>query len=51
MINCLDTLLGDPQKIYMKKHYPMHFDFLGEYPDVAAFLFVMLIASNYMKQS
>lgn len=44
MTNYLDSLLGDPQKRFMKKYYPMHMDFLGEYPDVAAFLFVMSIA-------
>lgn len=46
MTNYLDSLLGDPQKRYMKKHFPMHFVFLGEYPDVFAFLFVISIARN-----
>jgi len=44
MSNYLDSLLGDPQKRYMKKHFPIHMDFLGEYPDVASFLFIMSIA-------
>ncbi|VVC32911.1 Cationic amino acid transporter, C-terminal,Amino acid/polyamine transporter I [Cinara cedri] len=44
MTNCLDAILGDPQKRYMKKHYPMHVDFLGEYPDIGSFFFIMLIA-------
>lgn len=46
MSNYLDSLLGDPQKTYMKKYFPIHMDFLGEYPDVASFLFIMTIASN-----
>lgn len=44
--NYLDSLVGNPQKRFMKKHYPMHMEFLGEYPDVGAFLFVMFIACN-----
>ncbi|KAL4112645.1 hypothetical protein QTP88_016393 [Uroleucon formosanum] len=44
MSNYLDSLLGDPQKRFMKKHFPIHMDFLGEYPDVASFLFIMSIA-------
>ncbi|XP_015372138.1 PREDICTED: high affinity cationic amino acid transporter 1-like [Diuraphis noxia] len=43
MTNYLDALLGDPQKIYFKKHLPMHVDFLGEYPDFASFFFVIFI--------
>lgn len=46
MSNYLDSLLGDPQKKFMKKHYPINADFLGEYPDVASFLFIMTIARN-----
>lgn len=46
MTNYFDSLLGNPQKRYMKKHFPFHMEFLGEYPDVASFLFVMLIACN-----
>lgn len=46
MTNYLDALLGDPQKRYFKKHFPMHVDFLGEYPDFASFFFVMFIACN-----
>lgn len=46
MTNYIDSLLGDPQKKYMIKHFPMKMDFLGEYPDVASFLFVMSIACN-----
>ncbi|VVC32914.1 Cationic amino acid transporter, C-terminal,Amino acid/polyamine transporter I [Cinara cedri] len=42
--NYLDSLLGDPQKNFMMKHFPMHMEFLGEYPDVASFIFVMAIA-------
>ncbi|CAH1707848.1 unnamed protein product [Aphis gossypii] len=44
MSNYLDSLLGDPQKTFMKKHFSIHLDFLGEYPDVASFLFIMSIA-------
>lgn len=44
MSNYLDSLLGDPQKRFMKKHFPIHMDFLGEYPDIASFLFIMSIA-------
>lgn len=44
MTNYLDALLGDPQKRYFKKHFPMHVDFLGEYPDLASFFFVIFIA-------
>ncbi|XP_015372127.1 PREDICTED: cationic amino acid transporter 2-like isoform X2 [Diuraphis noxia] len=44
MSNYLDSLLGDPQKRFMKKHFPIHMDFLGEYPDIASFLFIMCIA-------
>lgn len=47
MTNYLDSLLGNPQKNYMKKHFPLHQGYFGEYPDVASFLFVMSIASNY----
>lgn len=47
LTNYLDSLLGDPQKRYMMKHYPMQLDFLGEYPDFAALIFVMSIACNY----
>lgn len=46
MTNYLDSLLGDPQKRLMKAYFPMHMSFLGEYPDVASFLFVMSIARN-----
>jgi len=44
MSNYLDSLLGDPQKTFMKKHFSIHLDYLGEYPDVASFLFIMSIA-------
>ncbi|KAL4112647.1 hypothetical protein QTP88_016395 [Uroleucon formosanum] len=44
MTNYLDSLLGDPQKRYMKAHFPIHMQFMGEYPDVASFLFLMFIA-------
>lgn len=47
MTNYLDSLLGDPQKRFMKHHFPMHLSFLGEYPDVASFLFIMFIARKY----
>lgn len=46
MSNYLDSLLGNPQKNFMKTYFPIHMDFLGEYPDVASFLFIMSIASN-----
>lgn len=46
MSNYLDSLLGDPQKTFMKKYFPIHMEFLGEYPDVASFLFIMSIACN-----
>lgn len=46
MTNYLDALLGHPQKMFMKKHFSMHLDFMGEYPDIASFLFVMSIACN-----
>lgn len=44
MSNYLDALLGNPQRKFMKRHFSMHFEFLGEYPDVASFLFIMSIA-------
>ncbi|XP_025416847.1 cationic amino acid transporter 2-like isoform X2 [Sipha flava] len=44
MTNYLDSLLGNPQKNYMKKYFPLNQKFLGEYPDVASFLFIMSIA-------
>lgn len=47
MTNYLDALLGNPQKKLLKKYFPMHLDFMGEYPDVASFLFLISIASNY----
>jgi len=47
MTNYLDSLLGDPQKRYMKAHFPIHMKFMGEYPDIASFLFLMFIACNY----
>ncbi|VVC32910.1 Hypothetical protein CINCED_3A021110 [Cinara cedri] len=43
MANYLDALLGDPQKTLMQKYYPIHLDYMGEYPDVAAFVFVMAV--------
>lgn len=46
MSNYLDSLLGDPQKNYMKTHFPIDVEYLGEYPDVASFVFIMLIACN-----
>lgn len=46
MSNYLDSLLGDPQKTYMKKYFPINMEYLGEYPDVASFLFIMTIACN-----
>jgi len=46
MSNYLDSLLGSPQRNYMKTHFPINVDFLGEYPDVASFLFIMSIARN-----
>lgn len=50
MSNYLDTLLGDPQKKFMKKHFSIHMDFLGEYPDVASFMFIMTIARKLNKK-
>jgi len=47
MTNYLDSLLGYPQKNYMKKNFPMHMDFLGEYPDVVSFVFIMVISCNW----
>uniref|UniRef100_A0A2S2R0K3 High affinity cationic amino acid transporter 1 n=1 Tax=Sipha flava TaxID=143950 RepID=A0A2S2R0K3_9HEMI len=44
MTNYVDSLLGYPQKRFMMKHFPMNMNLLGEYPDVASFLFVMSIA-------
>lgn len=46
MTNYLDSLLGDPQKKLMKKYFPMHMSFLGEYVDAASFLFIINIARN-----
>lgn len=51
MSNYLDSLLGDPQKRFMKKNFPIHMDFLGEYPDVASFLFIMSIACKCILSS
>ncbi|VVC32915.1 Cationic amino acid transporter, C-terminal,Amino acid/polyamine transporter I [Cinara cedri] len=44
MSNYLDSLLGSPQRKFMERNLPIHVDFLGEYPDVASFLFIMTIA-------
>lgn len=46
MTNYVDSLLGDPQKSFMKKYFAMHTGFLGEYPDIASFFFIMTIACN-----
>lgn len=46
MTNYMDSLLGDPQRKLMKKYFPMHMSFLGEYVDPASFLFIMAIARN-----
>lgn len=44
MSNYLDSLLGSPQRKFMEHNFPIHVQFLGEYPDVASFLFIMSIA-------
>ncbi|XP_025199416.1 cationic amino acid transporter 2-like [Melanaphis sacchari] len=44
MTNYLDALFGNPQKQYLKKYFPIHIDFLAEYPDFASFFFVIFIA-------
>jgi len=46
MTNYLDSLLGDPQKTYMQKRLPMHMKYLGDYPDIAAFLFLFSVSCN-----
>ncbi|VVC32917.1 Cationic amino acid transporter, C-terminal,Amino acid/polyamine transporter I [Cinara cedri] len=43
MSNYLDSLLGDPQKKYMKKYFTIHMDYMNEYPDVTSFLFILFI--------
>ncbi|XP_050434312.1 high affinity cationic amino acid transporter 1-like [Adelges cooleyi] len=40
--NYFDSLLGYPQKQFMIEHFPIHISFMGEYPDVASFLFIMI---------
>lgn len=47
MTNYFDSLLGNPQKNYMRKNFPMRAEYLGEYPDVASFLFVMTVARKW----
>ncbi|VVC32907.1 Hypothetical protein CINCED_3A006066 [Cinara cedri] len=44
MSNYCDTLLGNPQKRYMMEHFPIHVSFLAEYPDVASFAVIVIIA-------
>ncbi|XP_050433654.1 cationic amino acid transporter 2-like [Adelges cooleyi] len=41
--NYFDSLLGYPQKKFMLEHLPIHVSFLGEYPDVASFIFIMML--------
>ncbi|XP_050420520.1 cationic amino acid transporter 2-like [Adelges cooleyi] len=41
--NYFDFLLGYPQKNFMVEHFPIHISFLGEYPDVASLVFILLV--------
>ncbi|KAL5240260.1 hypothetical protein ACI65C_007670 [Semiaphis heraclei] len=44
MSNYCDSLLGNPQKRYMTEYFPIHVGFLGNYPDLASFFVIVIIA-------
>lgn len=48
MSNYCDTLLGNPQKIFMLEHFPMHIGFLADYPDMASFTVIVVISRKFI---
>ncbi|KAL4112398.1 hypothetical protein QTP88_016197 [Uroleucon formosanum] len=44
MSNYCDSLLGNPQKRYMTEYFPIHINFLGNYPDFASFVVIVVVA-------
>ncbi|XP_015372124.1 PREDICTED: high affinity cationic amino acid transporter 1-like [Diuraphis noxia] len=44
MSNYCDSLLGNPQRKYMTEYFPLHIGFLADYPDLASFVVIVVIA-------